>query len=63
LREFCGGGNSEPNKALKNIERSEISSSQLTMEPATPYLFPKEARKIKRTCTMAKAEQAGEHGE
>jgi len=30
LREFCGGGNSEPNDTLKNIQRSEITTSQLT---------------------------------
>jgi hypothetical protein len=30
LREFCGGGNSEPNDTLKNVEISETTTSQRT---------------------------------
>jgi hypothetical protein len=30
LREFCGGGNSEPNDALKNVECSETTTSRRT---------------------------------
>jgi hypothetical protein len=66
LREFCGGGNSEPNDTLKKVECGETITSRLTtVEPAIPgmpYLLPKETRKMKRTpSTTAKAQQAGEH--
>ena len=30
LRELCGGGDSEPNDALKNVKCSGITTSQLT---------------------------------
>jgi hypothetical protein len=61
LREFCGGGNSEPNDTLKNVECSETTTSR-PKEPAMPYLFPKEVRKIKGTPgAPAKTQQAGKH--
>jgi hypothetical protein len=36
LREFCGGGNSEPDDTLKNVKCGEITSSQLAQTGNVP---------------------------
>jgi hypothetical protein len=36
LRKFCGGGNSEPNDALKNVKCSEITSRLTRTSDALP---------------------------
>jgi hypothetical protein len=62
LREFCGGGNNEPNDTLKTVESSETTTSRPT-RTAMPHLFPKKVRKVQRIPTPANAQPAGEQDE
>jgi hypothetical protein len=52
LREFCGGGNSEPNATLHNIKCHVSVNQQHHVQLKPSHLFPKETPDIKSTATM-----------
>jgi len=63
LQAFRDGSKSEPNGTLTKVKCINRSTTSQLARTVGPYLFPKEAPKLKRTAFKAKAQQATEHDE